>query len=84
MEVPMSEMLTGEMLTIEEIEVRYAPNWVLIGDPKVDDEQRLLGGVVLFFSPDRDELYRNAMELDLDEFAIRYLGKWPADVAFVQ
>jgi hypothetical protein len=79
----MSEVLTGEVLTIEQIEARYAPEWVLIGDPQVDDEQRLLAGVVLFSSPDRDELYRKAMELKLDHIAVRYLGTWPADMAFV-
>jgi hypothetical protein len=79
----MSEKLTGEVLTIEEIEARYAPNWVLIGDPEVAEGPRLLGGVVLFSTRDRDELYRKAMELDLDEVAIRFLGTWPEDVAFV-
>ena len=79
----MSEVLAGEMLTIEEIEARYAPNWVLIGDPQVAEGPRLLAGVVLFSTPDRDELYRKAMELKLDHVAIRYLGTWPADMAFV-
>jgi hypothetical protein len=83
MEAPMSKKLTGEMLTIEEIEARYAPEWVLIGDPQVADGPRLLGGVVLFSSPDREELYRKAMELKLDHVAIRYLGTWPDDMAFV-
>jgi hypothetical protein len=27
----------GETLTIEEIEARYAPFWVLIGEPETDD-----------------------------------------------
>jgi hypothetical protein len=73
----MSEVLTGEMLTIDEIEARYAPEWVLIDDPKVDDGPKLLGGIVLFSSPDRAELYRKAMELKLDHVAIRYLGIYP-------
>jgi hypothetical protein len=76
-EVPMDKVVTGEMLTIEEIEARYAPNWVLIGDPQVADGPRLLAGVVLFSTPDRDELYRKAMELDLDHVAVRYLGTYP-------
>jgi hypothetical protein len=37
-----------EMLTVEEIEARFAPQWVLIGVPQTDDQQRLLGGKVLY------------------------------------
>jgi hypothetical protein len=72
-----------EMLTVEEIEARYAPEWVLIGEPQTDDEQRLLGGKVLYHSPDRDEVYRKARELQLDRIAVRYLGTWPQDMALV-
>ncbi len=79
----MSEVLTGEVLTIEEIEAKYTPNWVLIGDPQIDEGEKLLAGVVLFSSLDRGELYRKAMELKLDRVAIRNLAPWPADVAFV-
>jgi hypothetical protein len=73
----------GEMLTIQEIEARYAPYWVLIGGPETDDEQRLLGGRVLFASTDHDEIYHKAMELNLDRIAVRYLGTWPDDMALV-
>jgi hypothetical protein len=73
----------GEVLTIEEIEARYAPNWVLIDKPRTDDQQRLLGGVVLFSSTDHDEIYRKATELGLDRIAVRYLGTWPDDMVLV-
>lgn len=73
----------SEILTIEEIEARYAPEWVLIAEPQVNDEQRLLGGRVVYTSTDRDELYRKAMELKLDRIAVRYLGTWPEDMEFV-
>ncbi len=73
----------NSVLTIEEIETRFAPEWVLIGEPQTDDLQRLLGGVVLFHSPDRDEVYRKAQELRLDRIAVRYLGTWPDDMALV-
>jgi hypothetical protein len=72
-----------EMMTVAEIEARYAPEWVLIGEPQTDDEQRLLGGKVLYHSPDRDEVYRKARELRLDRIAVRYLGTWPEDMALV-
>jgi len=73
----------GELLTTEEIEDRFAPEWVLIGEPQTDDEQRLLRGRVLFHSPDRDEVYRKAQELKLDRIAVRFLGTWPDDMALV-
>jgi hypothetical protein len=77
------EMKTDEVLTIEEIEARYAPDWVLIGEPQTDETLRLLAGKVLFHSPDHDEVYRKAGELRPGRFAVRYLGEWPEDVAFV-
>jgi hypothetical protein len=72
-----------EKLTVEEIEARFAPEWVLIGEPETDDEQRLLRGKVLYHSPDHDEIYRKATELILDRIAVRYLGTWPEDMALV-
>lgn len=72
-----------EILTIEEIRTRFAPDWVLIGDPQTDESQRLHAGRVLFHSPDREEVYRRAIELRPANFAFRYLGKLPEDMAFV-
>lgn len=72
-----------ETLTADEIETRFAPDWVLIGEPQTDGEQKLLSGKVLFHSPDRDEIYRKARELHLDWTAVRYLGAWPEDMALV-
>ena len=73
----------NERLTLQEIETQYAPEWVLIADPQTDDEQRLLGGRVLYHSTERDELYRKASELGLEKIAVRYLGTCPEDMALV-
>jgi hypothetical protein len=73
----------NEALTIDEIRSQYAPNWVLIGDPQTDEFQRLTSGKVLFHSPDREEVYRKAIELRPKHFAFRYLGELPEDMAFV-
>jgi hypothetical protein len=72
-----------EYLTIDEIKVRYAPHWVLIGEPRIDDLQHLHGGKILFYSPDREEVYRKAIELRPGHFAFRYLGEMPEDMAFI-
>ena len=70
-------------LTIEEIEARYAPEWVLIDEPQKDDSQRFLGGRVVAHSPDRSVLFRTAKELGLHHIAIRKLGPWLEDVVLV-
>jgi hypothetical protein len=72
-----------ELLTIEEIHARYAPDWVLIGDPQTDECQRLLAGRVLFHSANRDEVDRRLLELRPARFAFRYLGTLPNDMAFI-
>jgi hypothetical protein len=72
-----------EMLTIDEIKARYAPDWVLIGDPEVDESQHLKAGKVLFRSPDGDEVYQKAIDLRPGHFAFRFLGEMPEDMAFV-
>ena len=69
-------------MTIGEIEARFAPDWVLIGEPQTDENQRLLAGKVLFHSRDREEVYRKAIELRPGHFAFRYLGEMPEDMAF--
>jgi hypothetical protein len=73
----------NETLSIGEIESRYAPDWVLIGEPQTDEALDVLAGKVLFHSPDRDEVCRKAGELRPGRFAIRYLGAWPEDMALV-
>jgi hypothetical protein len=66
-----------EMLTIEEIEARYAPDWVLIADPQTDEMQRVLGGRVVFHSPDRAAVWKKFGELKLDGAAVHFLGEYP-------
>jgi len=66
-----------EVLTLKEIEVRYAPDWVLIAEPEVDDHLEVIRGKVVFHSPNSDEIYRKATELKLNRIAVRYLGEYP-------
>ncbi len=71
-----------EFLKIEEIEARYAPDWVLIAEPQTDGMQRLLGGKVIFHSPDRAAVWDKFAELRLDRAAVRYLGEYPEHMVF--
>jgi hypothetical protein len=73
----------NDILTIEEIKSRYPSEWVLVGEPQLDEMSRLLAGKVLFHSSIRDEVYRKAVEFHLPHFAVRYLGSPPENMALV-
>ena len=80
----MDEILTlGEVLTLEEMKTRYAPDWVLIVELEVAPSLEILSGRVVFRSPSRDEVYRKAIELRPSYFACRHLGEWPSDMEFI-
>lgn len=72
-----------EILTMEEIKARYAPDWVIIAEPVVNENSEVLGGKVILHGPDHDELYRKLMPMKIDRIAVRYLGEMPSgEVAF--
>jgi hypothetical protein len=71
------------LLAIEEIEARYAPEWVLIGEPQTDESLKLRAGKVLFHSPDQDEVWRKAAEFPPGRYALRLLGTIPQDLVLV-
>ena len=73
----------NERLTIEEIRERFAPDWVLIGEPETNDLLELQSGRVLFHGPNRDEVTLKAMEYPPGRYALRFLGKFPEDMVFV-
>ena len=70
-----------EILTIEEIEARFAPDWVLIGEPQTDQDLSVRAGKVLFHGPDRDEVGRKAMQFRPGRFALLDLGPWLVHMA---
>lgn len=72
-----------EVLTIDEIKARYAPDWVLIGEPRTDEHYNVLGGKVLFHSRSREEVYQKAVDLRPGYFAFEFLGDWPKDMEFL-
>jgi hypothetical protein len=67
----------NEFLTMDEIKVRYAPDWVLIAEPELDDKLEVHGGRVVFHSADGDACWYKARELNLDRVAVRFLGEYP-------
>jgi hypothetical protein len=72
-----------EILTMAEIESRFAAEWVLLEDPQTGDELEVRSGTVRFHSRDRDEVYRKAVELHPRRFAVFYTGSLPKDAAVV-
>lgn len=55
----------NDVLSIEEIEARNPDSWILIDQPEVDSQQRIVRGRVVCASPNRDEVYRKALDLPI-------------------
>jgi len=72
-----------EILTYDQIKIRYAPDWVLIGDLVTDDNLEVLSGRVLFHSPDHDEVCRKVKKFKPERFALECLGTYPEGMEFV-
>jgi hypothetical protein len=77
-----TEERMDDILTLQEIEAGYAPEWVLIGDPQTDESLRLQAGKVLFHSSDRDAVCRRRWSFHRVG-SLRFLGEHPADVVLV-
>jgi hypothetical protein len=73
----------AEVLTVAEINTRFADEWVLVESPQTDEYSRVKAGKILFHSKDRDEVYRKAVELKPSYFAMLYTGEMPKDTAIV-
>jgi hypothetical protein len=73
----------NEVLTFEEIRDRFDGEWVLIGDPIVNEKGQVLSGTVLAHSKDRDEVYRRGIELRHRNFATLCFVPEPKDMRFV-
>jgi hypothetical protein len=73
----------NEVLTIEEIEARYDGEWVLLEDPQTDDQQNVRGGRLLWHGHDLEEVEQKDLELQPRNAAVLYIGKAPANLAFV-
>ena len=59
-----------EKFTEADLAERFPSEWILIGEPELDEWMNLRGGSILFHSPDRDELDRKSLELRPRRFAV--------------
>lgn len=73
----------ADVLTVSEINARFADEWVLLEDPQTNEVSEVLAGKVLHHSKDRDEVYRKAIALRPARSAILYTGTMPEDTAIV-
>ena len=80
----------GEVLTISQIKEKYPDQWVLIGNPVLDQSfvgsvlSKLQAGVVLLGSKDRKELGVKAMEArkGFENVACVFTGEVPRNRKF--
>lgn len=74
----------NETLTIDEINSRYPDQWVLIGDPEMDESLEVLRGKVLYHGDSRDEMVEVARNLPSPKhFATHYTGELlPEDMEY--
>ena len=79
----MSTSTIKRQMTMAEMESEFAGEWILVEDPETNDALELVQGKVVHHSPDRDEVYRQAVALRPRRCAILYTGKIPADAAVV-
>jgi hypothetical protein len=62
-------------LSFKEIGKRYDSEWVLLTDVEEDKYERIKRAVVLWHSPDKEEVGRKAIELRPGKFAFLYMGE---------
>lgn len=80
---PATSAAAGDTVTMAEIAARFDGEWVLLQDPETTPGPgEILGGTLLYHNPDRDELYRKALELRPKHSAIFYVGQPSEDMAF--
>lgn len=72
-----------DIITIAQIEARFASEWILVEAPQTNNALEVQSGKVRWHSKDREEVYRQAVALRPKRFAILYTGKMPEDTAIV-
>jgi hypothetical protein len=77
----MNETMTGEIMTLAEIEMQFDNEWILLEDPVLDERKQVAGGKLLFHSKNRDEVYQAALRLRPKHAAFLYTGPMPDNIA---
>lgn len=70
------------MMIWTEICKKYKDKWVLLDDVRIDeDNMQITEGKVLYCHPDKDQVYKSALELRPKNFAVEYTGELPKELA---
>src|SRR6266568_3706551 len=72
-----------DILTMDEIRSHCDVEWVLVEDPELTPELKVVRGKVVWHSKDRDEVYRKLLELRPRHAACLYTGPLPKDMEYV-
>jgi hypothetical protein len=66
-----------KVMTMEEIERQFDQEWILLGEPDLDEQLNVRGGKVLYHSKDRIEFDRETLKLNLGsgDFAVVYTSQ---------
>jgi len=67
----------------EDIQKDYKDNWVLLEEVQVDEDLDVLGGNVIYFHPNKENVYKKLLELRPDRSAIEFAGDIPEDIALM-
>jgi hypothetical protein len=73
----------SEIFTMAEMKRLFDAEWILVEDPETDESLEVRRGAVSYHSKDRDEVYRQAIKLRPERFAILYTGKLPDNTAVI-
>ena len=65
----------SQIMTLAEIQNQFNSEWILVGDPQLNDQNDVISGVVLCHSRDRDDLDRVALRMRPKRSAVLYTGK---------
>ncbi|MEM1294834.1 MAG: hypothetical protein AAGH89_05670 [Verrucomicrobiota bacterium] len=76
-------METDREMSMEEIEAQFDSEWVLIADPKTDDQLNVVRGRVRYHSKDRSSVDQAAIRMRSKRDAILYIGEFPEDTQFL-
>jgi hypothetical protein len=60
---------------------RYPDQWLLVACVESDDNLNLIRGEVLAHSANRDEIYRQLLDVRGKDLAVEYTGDIPEDLA---
>ena len=73
----------SQVLTIAEIKEQFPSEWILVEDPITNEALEVQSGNVRWHSPDRDEVYRKAIELRPKRSAILNTRRIPEGTAVI-